>query len=170
MKLSEFLVREAIITDLLATTKEEAIREIVRSVQDTGHVAGVDTETLTGAFLEREALGSTAIGKGVACPHGGHEAVDRVFGTIALSRPGVAFDALDGTPVHIFYVLFHTHDQFAGQPRKPGDIFDAFEAFMRFFEDDRLLDRLRQCPTREEVFDLIVEGDREAPGAQPGCG
>ena len=85
MQLSDFLMREAIITDLLATTREDAIREIVRSVQDASRLVEVDTETLTGAFLEREQLCSTAIGLGVALPHGGHHAVDRVFGTIALS-------------------------------------------------------------------------------------
>ena len=63
MKLADYLVREAIVTDLLATTKEEAIREIVRSLQNAGYVAGVDTETLVKSFLEREELGSTAIGK-----------------------------------------------------------------------------------------------------------
>jgi hypothetical protein len=52
MKLSDFLIRDAIITDLRAITREDAIREIVRSVQDGGQLAGVDTETLTGAFLE----------------------------------------------------------------------------------------------------------------------
>ena len=54
MKLSEFLLPDAIITDLEATTKEAAIREIVRSVQDAGHLAAVDTEVLTEAFVKRE--------------------------------------------------------------------------------------------------------------------
>jgi nitrogen PTS system EIIA component len=62
MKLADFLVQEAIITDLLATTKEEAIREIVRSLQDAGYVADVDIDTLTKSFLRREELGTTAIG------------------------------------------------------------------------------------------------------------
>jgi nitrogen PTS system EIIA component len=163
MKLSELLVREAIITDLLATTKEGAIREIVRSVQDAGHLAVVDTETLTGAFLKREELCSTAIGLGVAVPHGGHPAVDRVFGTIALSRPGVEFNSSDGKPVDIFVLLFHKPDEFSGKPIKPGGVYDAFESLKPYVEDVRLLDRLRQCRTREEVFELIVEGDREAP-------
>lgn len=163
MKLSEFLVREAIITDLLATTKEGAIREIVRSVQDAGHLAEVDTETLTGAFLEREELGSTAIGLGVALPHGGHPAVDHVFGTIALSRRGVEFNSFDGKPVDIFVLLFHSPDDFSGKPIKPGDggIYDAFRGLKPYVEDVRFLDRLRECRTREGVFDLIVEGDRE---------
>jgi nitrogen PTS system EIIA component len=163
MKPSEFLVREAIITDLLATTRDGAIREIVRSVQDAGHLAGVDTETLTGAFLEREELASTAIGLGVAVPHGGHRAVDHVFGTIALSRRGVEFNSFDGKPVDIFVLLFHSPDDFSGKPIKPYDdcIYNAIKSLVPYLEDVHFLDRLRQCRTREDVFDLIVESDRE---------
>jgi nitrogen PTS system EIIA component len=163
MKLSEFLVRDAIITDLLATTRDGAIREIVRSTQDAGHLADADSETLTAAFLEREQLGSTGIGLGVAVPHGGHPAVDRVFATIALSRPGVEFHALDGKSVHVFMLLFHRGDEFSGKPSTPGDILDAIRSLVPYVKDVQFLDSLRQCRTREEVFDLIVARDREAP-------
>jgi nitrogen PTS system EIIA component len=159
MSLARFVVPDAISTDLLATTKEGAIREIVRSLQDAGHLSGEDTESLTRVFLEREELGSTGIGRGVACPHGGHEAVDRVFGSIALSRSGVAFDSCDDEPVHVVFLLFHTPDQFAGQPIKPGEIYDAFKAIDRLVRNARLIDHLRWCQTREEVLDLIAESD-----------
>jgi PTS system fructose-specific IIA component/PTS system nitrogen regulatory IIA component len=163
--LAEFLIPDAIITDLVATTKEAAVREIVRKVQNAGHLAKEDTEELVRAFMEREKLGSTGIGKAVGCPHGGHPAVDHVFGTIALSRSGVAFDAWDGEPVHVIFLLFHTPDQFAQKPRKPGDIGDAFEPIARLVRNDRLLDHLRWCHSHEEVMDLIAEGDRTATGA-----
>jgi len=161
MKLADFLVREAIITDLLPTTKEEAIREIVRSLQNAGYVAGVDTDTLVNSFLKREELGSTAIGKGMACPHGGHEAVDHVFGTIALSQPGVEFNAFDGKSVHVILLLFHTPDQFAGGKIKPGDIYTAFEKISKHLQDESLLARLCECETRDAVFQLIVDCDGE---------
>jgi PTS system fructose-specific IIA component/PTS system nitrogen regulatory IIA component len=164
MKLADFLVREAIITDLLARTKEEAIREIVRSVQSAGYIAGVDAEVLVKSFMKREELGSTAVGKGVACPHGGHEAVDHVFGTVALSRPGVAFGAVDGKPVHIIVLLFHTPDQFMGgkiKPNDPRDIYTAFDRIRKHLQDDDFLARLRECQTREDAFQLIVDCDRD---------
>jgi nitrogen PTS system EIIA component len=176
MKLSEFLVREAIITDLVATTEEAAIGEIVRSVQDAGHLEGVDTDALTAAFLKREELVSTAIGLGVAVPHGGHSAVDRAFGTIALSRPGLEFNSFDGKPVDVFVLLFHSPDEFSGKPMEPGGIYDAMKSLKPYLEDVRFLDRLRRCRTRGEVFELIVECDRWAtqgtarPSADSGPG
>jgi PTS system fructose-specific IIA component/PTS system nitrogen regulatory IIA component len=166
MRLAEFLIPDAVITDLVATTKEAAIREIVRNVQDAGYLAKEDTEELVRAFMRREGLGATGIGKGVGCPHGGHPAVDRVFGTIALSRSGVAFDAYDGEPVHVIFLLFHTPDQFARGPIKPGDIYEAFQAIARLLKNDRLLDHLRWCHSREKVMDVIAESDCTDTGAQ----
>jgi nitrogen PTS system EIIA component len=166
MKLLDFLVREAIITDLRATTKEEAIREIVRSVQDAGYLSGVDTQILTDSFMEREALASTAF-EGVGCPHGGHQAVDHPFGTVAFSRTGVAFNAADGNPVHIFFLMFHTPDQFSGRPIKPGDIYDAFHAISKLLKDKSLIDRLHQCRAREEIVDLLVDLDGDFFDQQP---
>jgi PTS system fructose-specific IIA component/PTS system nitrogen regulatory IIA component len=159
MKLLEFLVPEAIIVDLVANTKEAAIREIVRSVQDAGHLAGVDTEVLTEAFMKREALGSTAVGLGVAVPHGGYPAVKRTFGTIALSRQGVEFNSLDGKPVDIIVLLIHDPEDYSGKPAKPGGINDAIGSVAPYLKDERFLDRLRRCRTREEVVESIAEVD-----------
>src|SRR6185295_16281660 len=89
MKLSDFVVREAIVVDLQATGKEEAIREIVRSLQGSGRLAESDLDSVSKAILSREELGSTGIGQGVAVPHTRHPTVDRLIGTVALSRQGV---------------------------------------------------------------------------------
>src|SRR4051794_28700318 len=119
MKLSDFLARQAIIMDLVATTRDDAIREIVRSLQDAGHLADLDPDSLTGAILEREGLGSTAIGHGVAVPHGWLPSVDRVIGTIALSRHGVGFNAVDGEPLDVLVLMFHP--PLTGKPVRPDD-------------------------------------------------
>ena len=168
MKLTDLLVREAIVADLQATTKEEAIREVVRSMQGAGHFADEDPEVLTRAFLEREGLGSTAIGRGVAVPHAGHPAADPSIGTVALSRRGVEFDAIDGKPVDVIVALFHPPIPPRGQGARPGDMLDAIKSLVPWIQDDNFLGRLRRCRTREEVFDLLVEADRTAP--QPSAG
>ena len=66
MKFLDFVVREAIITDLQATTKEGAIREVVRSLQDAGHFAGAALESIMRLLLGREEIGSTGVGGGWA--------------------------------------------------------------------------------------------------------
>lgn len=166
MKFSDFLIREAIIADLQAMTKEAAIREIVRSVQDAGHLPGVDLEAVTRSFLRREGLGSTAIGQGLAVPHGETDAVavDRVLGTVALSRTGVEFDAVDGQPVNVIFLLLHDPGVFKGRPVAPRGqgIYGAFNLIAPHIKDTRLLDRLRQCRTREEIVEVFDDLDREA--------
>lgn len=154
MKLADFVVREAILTDLQATTKEDAIRELVRSLYDAGALAEADLESITRALLEREEIGSTGTGQGMACPEARHPAVERVIGTVALSRRGVEFAALDGEPVDLLFLLL-------GPPNKLGDFIEARGiSSWHVLADEHLRTRLRQAQTREQVGDLLEEVDR----------
>jgi mannitol/fructose-specific phosphotransferase system IIA component (Ntr-type) len=166
MKASDILIREAIITDLKATTKEGAFREMVRSVQGAGHLAEVDPEELVRALQWREELCSQVVGRGIFCPEGGHSGVDRVVGTIALSRQGLDLGAADGRQVDIIFLLLGPRI-IAGTPIQPGEqhLFFGWRALVPVINDDNLPDRLRKCRTREEVFDLVVAADREASDA-----
>ena len=156
MKLSDFVVREAILVDLQATSKEEAIREIVRSLQGAGSLGEADMEGVARAILNREELGSTGIGQGVAVPHTRHPTVDHLIGTVALSRRGVDFAALDGDPVDILFLL-------VSPPNQPGDHLRALENISRHLKDERFVNFLRQAKTREQVVDLLEEADQGAP-------
>jgi mannitol/fructose-specific phosphotransferase system IIA component (Ntr-type) len=155
MKLSDFVVREAIVVDLQATGKEDAIREIVRSLSRSGRLAESDLESVTKAILGREELGSTGIGQGVAVPHTRHPTVNRLIGTVALSRRGVDFAALDGEPVDIFFLLI-------SPPNQPGDHLRALENISRHLKDERFVSFLRQSQTRESVIELLEETDQTA--------
>src|ERR671930_571552 len=105
MRMSDFVVRDAIVPDLAAATKEGVIREMVESLRGAGYFKGTDPEDLIKAILKRELLGSTGIGRGVAIPHTKHAGVNRLLGTIAVSHTGVPFESLDGEPVFIFVLL-----------------------------------------------------------------
>jgi mannitol/fructose-specific phosphotransferase system IIA component (Ntr-type) len=155
MKLSDFVVREAILVDLQATGKEEAIREIVASLCTSGRLAEADQDSVARAILNREELGSTGIGQGVAVPHTRHPKVDRLIGTVALSRRGVDFAALDGEPVHILFLL-------VSPPNQPGDHLRALENISRHLKDERFVSFLRQAKTREDVVELLDEADQGA--------
>jgi mannitol/fructose-specific phosphotransferase system IIA component (Ntr-type) len=155
MKLSDFVVREAILVDLQATGKEEAIREIVRSLCSAGQVSEADSEGVIRAILGREELGSTGIGQGAAVPHTRHPTVNKLVGTVAISRHGVDFAALDGDPVDIFFLLI-------SPPSQAGDHLRALENISRHLKDERFVSFLRQAKTREAVIDLLEEADQGA--------
>lgn len=151
MRMTDFVVRDAILPDLHATTKEGVIREMVEGLRSAGAFKGAETEEIVKAILKRELLGSTGIGRGVAIPHTKHPSVDRLVGTVALSKTGVAFDSLDGEPVHVFVLLISPQD-------RPGDHLRALENVSRSLRDDGFVKALRVAATREAIWDLLADG------------
>jgi len=148
MRMRDFVVREAIIPNLSATTKEAVIRSMVESLRYAGQVRAADTEDIVRAILKRELLGSTGIGRGVAIPHTKHASVEKLTGTIAVSPTGVAFESLDGEPVYIFVLLISPQD-------RPGDHLRALENVSRCLRDDAFVRALRSAKTREEICALL---------------
>jgi mannitol/fructose-specific phosphotransferase system IIA component (Ntr-type) len=154
MKLADFVVPEAIIPDLRAGTKEDAAREMVDVLHAVGGVGEADREDVVQAILRREGLGTTGLGPiGVAFPEARHPAVGRTFGTIALSRRGVEFDAMGGGPVHILFLL-------ASPPNRPAEFLHAAEIVSRLLRSEDFRNRLRRAGTREEIVGLLAEADR----------
>jgi mannitol/fructose-specific phosphotransferase system IIA component (Ntr-type) len=153
MRMSDFVVKEAIVPDLKATTKEAVIREMVESLRAAGYFKGGELEDIVKAILKREALGSTGIGRGVAIPHSKHPTADRLIGTVAISRAGVPFDSLDGEPVHVFVLLISPQD-------RPGDHLRALENVSRSLRDDGFVRSLRNAKTRDEIWNLLDGSDR----------
>lgn len=156
MKLSDFVVREAIVVDLKAGGKEEAIREIVQSLHAAGQLAEGDLESVIRAILSREELGSTGIGQGVAVPHTRHPKVDHLVGTVALSRRGVDFAALDNEPVDILFLLI-------SPPNQPGDHLRALENISRHLKDEHFVSFLRQARSPDQIEELLDEADQGKP-------
>ena len=157
MRMSDFVVRDAIAPEVAATTKEGVIRELVESLRAAGHFKSGDPEDLVRAILKREQLGSTGIGRGVAIPHAKHKSVERLVGTVGLSRAGVPFDSLDGEPVFVFVLLISPQD-------RPGDHLRALENVSRCLRDDSFVRSLRQAPDRETIWNLLAEQDHPAQG------
>ncbi|HZY84841.1 MAG TPA: PTS sugar transporter subunit IIA [Gemmataceae bacterium] len=152
MRMSDFVVRDAIIPELAATTKEGVIREMVESLRAAGQFRGSDLEDVVKAILKRELLGSTGIGRGVAIPHTKHNSVERLVGTVAVSTKGVAFDSLDGEPVYVFVLLISPQD-------RPGDHLRALENVSRCLRDDGFVRSLRQAGARENIAALLDRAD-----------
>jgi mannitol/fructose-specific phosphotransferase system IIA component (Ntr-type) len=153
MKLLDFVARESIVVDLRATGKEQAIREMVGSLHGSGRLPKDDVESVIRAILGREELGSTGIGMGVAVPHTRHPTLNRLVGTVALSRRGVDFAALDGEPVDIFFLLVSPQNQ-------PGEHLRALENISRHLKDERFVASLREARSQERIIEVLEKADQ----------
>ncbi|MBU4478133.1 MAG: PTS sugar transporter subunit IIA [Candidatus Omnitrophica bacterium] len=150
MKIMEFLNEKAISADLKATTKEGVIRELIELLVDAQAIK--DKERLVKVLLEREALGSTGIGQGVAIPHGKSESVKELVAAFGVSQKGVNFDSLDGEPVYIFFLLVASEDS-AGPHLK------ALARISRLLKDKYFRDTLRSAKDEKTLLKVIKQED-----------
>lgn len=148
MKLTDILVRDACVVDLQARTKKEAVRELAEAL--ASHVDGLETSELIQMLLERERLGSTAMGDGIAIPHARIETLDRLLAGFGRSRQGVDFDSLDGKPTHIFFLLV--------APGREGSAhLLTLARLSRFLTNPEFRDKLQQLDATDDLFRAIEE-------------
>ena len=147
-RMAEFVVRDAIVPDLQSSSKEGAIREMVQSLQQAGLFADCPTDEIVRSIMRREQLGSTGIGRNIAIPHAKHAGVDKLIGTVALSKAGVPFDSIDGQAVHVLVLLISPQD-------RPGDHLRALENVVRSMRNEQFVQELRQAKSRDEVWALL---------------
>ena len=150
MKIMEFLNEKAISANLGAQTKEAIIRELVELLVKAQVIK--DKEKLIKILLEREALGSTGVGQGVAIPHGKSESVKQLVAAFGLSREGVNFDSLDGEPGYIFFLLVAPEDS-AGPHLK------ALARISRLLKDKYFRDILRNASDEKAILKIIKQED-----------
>src|SRR3989442_14985662 len=103
MKIAEFLREDLILPDLQATDKAGVLRELCAPL---ARANGLSIGRLTEVLLEREKLGSTGVGEGVAIPHGKLPGVPGLLAAFGRSSKGIDFDAIDKRPAQLFFVLF----------------------------------------------------------------
>lgn len=152
MKIMDFLSKQAILADLKSSKKEDVIKEMVDALIAGGEIDKAARTKVIDALMERESLGSTAIGQGIAIPHAKTDSVSRLVGAFALSRKGVDFDSLDGEPVYIFFMLLAAQDS-AGPHLK------ALARISRLFKDKYFRDNLRNCVDDKAIIRVIGQED-----------
>jgi PTS system nitrogen regulatory IIA component len=103
MKIQDIVSPESIIEDLRAGTKEGVLRELSEVVAKI--VPKLSADSLTAILMERESLGSTGIGDGVAIPHGKVAGIEHLVAAFGRSRNGVPFHSLDGQPAYLFFLI-----------------------------------------------------------------
>jgi len=157
MKFADFILIDAIRTEIHADTKEGVIREMTQSLLDAGGVKEDEYEGIVKAIIRREELGSTGIGRGIAVPHTKHPSVDRLVGTVAISSAGIDFDSLDCEKVYLFFLL-------VSPPDRPGEHLRALEHITRQLRDETFCRFLKQAKNQEDVKQLLQEADDNAFG------
>jgi len=154
MQIMDFLSKKAILPDIKSTNKEDVIKEMVDFLIESGDVEKRNRNKLIDALMSREALGSTAIGQGIAIPHAKCDCVDKLVAAFGLSRKGVDFDSLDGELAYIFFLLVAPQDS-AGPHLK------ALARISRLLKDKYFRDTLRNCVDEKSVIKVITQEDEK---------
>lgn len=146
-----------IIEELKAHDKQGVLREFARLLKALNRIDS--EEELVRVLLERESLGSTGIGDGVAIPHGKLPMSSEMSVVFGRSSRGIDFQAMDSKPVFLFFLLVTPED-------KPGDHLKALARISRILKNPVLRESLRTAPHRQELQRLIYQEDGKYPQPQ----
>jgi len=154
MRILDFLHYDSIIPSLKAASKPEVLAELVEPVAKAN--ANLDKAGLVKTLLERETLGSTGIGGGVAIPHGKFEGLEQLTASFGRSARGIEFGSMDNKPAHLFFLL-------VAPKNFPGDHLKALAKISRLFKDPILKNGLLRAESADEIFNLLQEYDQRLP-------
>ncbi len=150
MRVVDFLQPEAVVANLGATTKPAVLAELSDRL---AHVMpGVDAPTLRRILEERELLASTAIGDGIAIPHGKLDSVGHLVGVLGRAVKGIEFESIDGKPTHLVFML-------VAPASSTGVHLKALARLSRLFRDPEFRQRLLAAPDSEAMYRVIAEED-----------
>ncbi|MGH9382280.1 MAG: PTS sugar transporter subunit IIA [Thermoanaerobaculia bacterium] len=148
LPLAALIRRELIFPDLAGENRDTLLKNLAQAMAERGAVR--DGEMLYRRLQEREALGTTGIGSGVAIPHCKIERLDGVVVAVGLSRQGVAFDAVDDQPVRLFFLVL-------SPPDAPAEHLKSLAAISRWAKADRHAERLLALSNADAIFDMLRE-------------
>ena len=146
MKLSSFMHEELILLDLLSVKKEAIIRELIAPIIKIGIASS--EEKLNNAILNREKLGSTAIGHGIAIPHAKHSSVKKKAIVFGRSERGCNFDSIDDKPVNLFFMIISPHTE-------PGPHLKMLARISRLLQDEDFRESLLTLSTARQIIEYI---------------
>ena len=147
--MNELITSRGIIANLKASSKKQALQELARRASE---LTGQNERAIFDVLLEREKLGTTGVGQGIAIPHGKLPSLDRVYGLFArLERP-IDFDAIDEQPVDLLFLLL--------APERAGaEHLKALSRVSRLLRDPSKCQKLRGCTTADAIFALLTQAD-----------
>lgn len=150
MNITDLLQKEFIIEELKSKSKKEVLYELSEAFL-RGNI-NIDLDAMVEVLLEREKLGSTGIGDGIAIPHGKLPGLDNLIVSFGRSHTGIDFDSLDGKPVHIFFLLMAPENS-AGQHLK------ALAKISRMLKEEDFRKKLMNTATHDDIYHVIENKD-----------
>ena len=152
MRLSEILDSRNIIPDLKARDKKKALEELAETIANSW--PSVDKNALVKVLMERERLGSTGIGDGVAIPHGKFHGITEPVISFGRSIKGLDFESMDGQPVFLFFLLV--------APENSASVhLKALARIAKLLKNSTFRKTLMEIPTRQELYKTIIQNDEE---------
>ena len=150
MQLDQIFNTEFINENLSAANKIEALQELVKTVIKGG--LKLDSDAVLEILKQRESLGSTGIGDGVAIPHGKVPTLDELVVAFGRSKGGIAFDSTDGKPVYLFFLLLAPENS-AGQHLK------ALAKISKMLKIPNFRKKLLDAKSRADLYKIIIDQD-----------
>jgi nitrogen PTS system EIIA component len=154
MRLDQILKIEFINENLQARNKDEVLAELAETITKGG--LKINTANIIDVLQQRERLGSTGIGDGVAIPHGKVGELEELIVSFGRSKAGVSYDSMDGKPVHLFFLLLAPENS-AGQHLK------ALAKISKMLKADNFRKKLMEAKTRNDLYNIIIEQDEACP-------
>jgi len=154
MRILDFLHIDGIIPRLRASSKEEVLVEMVQPIfQEHPYL---DRDCLLKTLLDRENLGSTGIGGGIAIPHGKIDGLGGLSASFGRSIKGIDFGSMDSKPAYLFFLL-------VAPKNSAGDHLKALARVSRLLQDPFFKTGIQQAESQQEIFSLLDEYDRRLP-------
>ena len=146
MELIDLITPDHVIARMRATSKKQALQELARK---SAEVSGLEQREIFDILLERERLGTTGIGRGIAIPHGKHDRLNGLVGVFARIDKAIDFDAVDGEPVDLLFLLL--------APLSAGaDHLKALAKVSRTLRDQTICTQLRGCEDADGIYALLA--------------
>lgn len=152
MEIRDLLQPEAVVADLRAANKKQLLQELARHAS---RITGVNDRKIFETLLERERLGSTGVGSGIAIPHGKLSDFKRLYGVFARLERGVEFDSIDEQPVDLIFLLL--------APEGAGaDHLKALARVSRLLRDSTMRDKLRGAESADGLYMVLTQSEAQA--------
>jgi PTS system nitrogen regulatory IIA component len=148
MQLNQIFKMEYINPHLLARSKDEALEEMINTVIVGG--LKLNSSSIIDILKQRESLGSTGIGDGVAIPHGKVSDIHDIVMAFGRSEDGIAFESLDGKPVYLFFMVLAPENS-AGQHLK------ILARISRMIKDEYFRKKLLEASSKNDLYNIITE-------------